>query len=116
VYVSLMHLRTFCVRVRPTVQIYTLSLHDALPIFGLVTNMTGVNERLVPAIDLFFDHPDIELTALFGPEHGIRGDAKEGEDVTSRSEEHTSELQSRFDLVCRLQLEKKNRARYNQTN
>src|SRR5699024_8461782 len=83
VYVSLMHLRTFCVRVRPTVQIYTLSLHDALPIFGLVTNMTGVNERLVPAIDLFFDHPDIELTALFGPEHGIRGDAKEGEDVTS---------------------------------
>lgn len=50
---------------------------------GLVTNMTGVNERLIPAIDLFFDHRDIELTALFGPEHGIRGDAKEGEVVTS---------------------------------
>jgi len=57
---------------------------------GLVTNMTGVNERLVPAIDLFFDHPDIELTALFGPEHGIRGDAKEGEDVTSFTDPATN--------------------------
>lgn len=56
---------------------------------GLVTNMTGVNERLVPAIDLFFDHPDIELTVLFGPEHGIRGDAKEGEVVTSFTDPET---------------------------
>src|SRR5699024_11201974 len=32
---------------------------------------------------------------------------KEGEDIEIRSEEHTSELQSRFDLVCRLLLEKK---------
>jgi len=50
---------------------------------GLVTNMTGLNKHLIPAIDLFSKHPDIQLTALFGPEHGIRGDAKEGEVVTS---------------------------------
>lgn len=50
---------------------------------GLVSNMTGVNERLIPAIDLFYEHPEIELTALFGPEHGIRGDAREGEMVSS---------------------------------
>ncbi|GAB2569306.1 exo-beta-N-acetylmuramidase NamZ family protein [Gracilibacillus alcaliphilus] len=50
---------------------------------GLVTNMTGVNQQLVPAVDLFFEHPDINLVALFGPEHGIRGDAKEGEKVTA---------------------------------
>lgn len=50
---------------------------------GLVTNMTGVNEQLKSGIDLFHDHLDIELTALFGPEHGIRGDAKEGEEVTT---------------------------------
>ena len=48
---------------------------------GLVTNMTGVNHQLVPTIDLFHQHPDINLTALFGPEHGLRGDAKEGAKV-----------------------------------
>ncbi|MFS0863070.1 exo-beta-N-acetylmuramidase NamZ domain-containing protein [Fredinandcohnia sp. 179-A 10B2 NHS] len=48
---------------------------------GLVTNMTGVNQQLTPAIDLFHAHPSIELTALYGPEHGIRGSAKEGEKV-----------------------------------
>ena len=50
---------------------------------GLVTNMTGVNHQLVPTIDLFFQHPGINLVALYGPEHGLRGDAKEGEKVTS---------------------------------
>ena len=50
---------------------------------GLVTNMTGVNGKLTPTIDLIFEHPDIKLTALFGPEHGIRGDAKEGQLVES---------------------------------
>ncbi|RLQ94777.1 DUF1343 domain-containing protein [Falsibacillus albus] len=48
---------------------------------GLVTNMTGVDHRLTPTIDLFHQHPDIRLTALFGPEHGLRGDAKEGAKV-----------------------------------
>ncbi|KAF0818618.1 Protein YzbB [Bacillus sp. ZZV12-4809] len=56
---------------------------------GLVTNMTGVNERLVPAIDLFHEHPEINLTALYGPEHGIRGDAKEGESVESSIDPYT---------------------------
>ncbi|MET3698292.1 uncharacterized protein YbbC [Bacillus oleivorans] len=56
---------------------------------GLVTNMTGVNGRLVPTIDLFYEHPDIELVALYGPEHGIRGDAKEGEKVESSTDPYT---------------------------
>ena len=56
---------------------------------GLVTNMTGVNEKLVTSIDLFHDHPDIQLTALYGPEHGIRGDAKEGEKVESTIDPYT---------------------------
>src|SRR5699024_11466163 len=47
-----------------------------------------------------------------GTEHILLGLLREGEGtavkVLSRSEEHTSELQSRFDLVCRLLLEKKN--------
>ncbi|MBO0991654.1 exo-beta-N-acetylmuramidase NamZ family protein [Bacillus sp. SD088] len=56
---------------------------------GLLTNLTGVNEKLVPAIDLFHDHQDIQLTALYGPEHGIRGDAKEGEEVESSIDPYT---------------------------
>ncbi|MUV39018.1 Beta-N-acetylhexosaminidase [Lentibacillus sp. JNUCC-1] len=50
---------------------------------GLITNMTGVNQNLIPAIDLFNQHPDIHLTALYAPEHGIRGDAREGEQIES---------------------------------
>src|SRR5271167_5239018 len=60
-----------------TTEIYTLSLHDALPISFTVPNSFA---RL-PAV------PNLPSTL--------------------RSEEHTSELQSRFDLVCRLLLEKK---------
>lgn len=56
---------------------------------GLVTNMTGVNSALVPTIDLLYAHPDIQLTALYGPEHGIRGDAKEGEEVASSTDPYT---------------------------
>lgn len=50
---------------------------------GLITNMTGVNKRLITSIDLFHEHPGINLVALYGPEHGIRGDAKEGQRVES---------------------------------
>ncbi|PAV30972.1 hypothetical protein CIL05_04460 [Virgibacillus profundi] len=56
---------------------------------GLVTNMTGVNENLIPSIDLFHEHSGIQLTALYGPEHGIRGDAKEGEKVESVKDPYT---------------------------
>lgn len=56
---------------------------------GLVTNITGVNKKLKPSIDLFHNHPDINLVALYGPEHGIRGDAKEGEQVNSSIDPYT---------------------------
>ena len=56
---------------------------------GLVTNMTGVNRALRPTIDLFHEHPHIHLACLFGPEHGIRGEAKEGEKVASSIDPHT---------------------------
>lgn len=56
---------------------------------GLVTNITGVNQNLVPSIDLFYEHSDIQLTALYAPEHGIRGDAKEGEKVESTVDPYT---------------------------
>jgi uncharacterized protein YbbC (DUF1343 family) len=56
---------------------------------GLLTNITGVNARLQPTIDLFFEHPEIDLICLFSPEHGIRGDAKEGEKVASGVDPYT---------------------------
>src|SRR6266704_7185046 len=64
-----------------TTEIYTLSLHDALPIC--------CRRRCRPPAGAWPRTPS-----------------------SGRSEEHTSELQSRFDLVCRLLLEKKKNPRY----
>src|SRR5258706_9269231 len=69
-----------------TTEIYTLSLHDALPIY-----------RIFEMLDCVFDRTD-------GGVGGVR-------DFRGRSEEHTSELQSLTNLVCRLLLEKKKKTR-----
>src|SRR5258708_29481070 len=79
-----------------TTEIYTLSLHDALPIYGLDGGSRAI------ALDLpIFKRGEASLDALAC--HVARFmDALE-----MRSEEHTSELQSPDHLVCRLLLEKK---------
>src|SRR2546422_2268785 len=80
-----------------TTEIYTLSLHDALPIYGR-------------------GEEDGDRHGLAGEEHQAESQRRQpaqhqGErvehPVADRSEEHTSELQSRLHLVCRLLLEKK---------
>src|SRR5207302_9261564 len=84
----------------PTTQIYTLSLHDALPICQrLADNASGKARELRPiGAELKF--------------HGDAGDYTQREvDTEDRSEEHTSELQSRENLVCRLLLEKKKKGK-----
>jgi len=48
---------------------------------GLITNPTGVDGNMTSLIDRFRDHERIHLTALFGPEHGVRGTAEAGEFV-----------------------------------
>jgi len=45
---------------------------------GLVTNQTGVTESLRHVADVLYESPETKLTALFGPEHGIRGDLQGG--------------------------------------
>lgn len=45
---------------------------------GLITNATGVDNRLRPTIDLLFDSKICRLVAIFGPEHGARGEAQAG--------------------------------------
>lgn len=56
---------------------------------GLITNPTGVNSALTSSIDLLHQAPGIELTALYGPEHGVRGDAQAGDKVDSYIDEKT---------------------------
>lgn len=56
---------------------------------GLITNPTGIDSKLTSIVDLLHNDPDIELTALFGPEHGVRGDAQAGSYVESYIDEKT---------------------------
>src|SRR5882724_6832980 len=44
---------------------------------GLVCNQASVNHDFRHAADLFHEHPSVNLTALFGPQHGIRGDVQD---------------------------------------
>src|SRR3712207_8194269 len=85
-----------------TTEIYTLSLHDALPILF----ETAAEQEAV----LFFDEADAIASRRFtSMDHGYQREANAVVNVLLRSEEHTSELQSRQYLVCRLLLEKKKR-------
>src|SRR5204862_8284335 len=87
----------------PPPELYTLSLHDALPIFLLRRLAADLRVRAGA-------EPLRQLGAELEP-HG-RGRGVERLHVgVRRSEEHTSELQSRRDLVCRLLLEKKKKKR-----
>lgn len=54
---------------------------------GLITNPTGVNADLASSVDLL--NEEFELTALYGPEHGVRGDAQAGEYVDFYIDEKT---------------------------
>ena len=49
---------------------------------GLVTNPSGVDRNLNSTIDILFKAPEVKLVALFGPEHGVRGDVYAGGKVS----------------------------------
>ena len=57
---------------------------------GLVCNQASVNHRFHHAADLFHAHPDINLRALFGPQHGIRGDVQDNMIETGHSEDRVT--------------------------
>ncbi|MFJ5622558.1 exo-beta-N-acetylmuramidase NamZ domain-containing protein [Peribacillus loiseleuriae] len=48
---------------------------------GVITNSTGVDKKLTSIVDLLYNDNEIELTALYGPEHGVRGSVQAGEYV-----------------------------------
>src|SRR2546427_4127903 len=79
-----------------TTEIYTLSLHDALPISPMKNALGASYSRIGKASDCVGPSPAIAKAV--------------------RSEEHTSELQSQSNLVCRLLLEKKKKKKYNIKN
>src|SRR5689334_23509615 len=81
-------IRVFFFNDTATTEIYTLSLHDALPILESAVTVKVVALLSRPAVFCAVTSP-LCVAAL------------------DRSEEHTSELQSQFHLVCRLLLEKK---------
>src|SRR5690349_23378882 len=95
----------FCYYFHSYHYIYTLSLHDALPIYPDVGEL-----HLAVALGV------VEAEHRQAPEHLEAGRVAGHEDHRLRSEEHTSELQSRRDLVCRLLLEKKKIKRKFQQN
>src|SRR5206468_8134670 len=106
---STLHCSLFFYTDTATTEIYTLSLHDALPIYSQKT----------PLIESLLKDTNYTSVIIFC---GMKEKVKEVFKVLKglkisvmafhsdiRSEEHTSELQSRSDLVCRLLLEKKKR-------
>ncbi|MDH7513434.1 MAG: DUF1343 domain-containing protein [Clostridiales bacterium] len=69
--------------VRPGVEVFLASHIDLVKgkRVGLITNPTGVDRDIRSTAELFAQNPVINLIALFGPEHGIRGNAQAGEYV-----------------------------------
>src|SRR5206468_10341523 len=95
---SLLPFRLFFFHDPAPTETYTLSLHDALPIsIGVPANGAVSNVTFSPA-------------AVSKVAREVRLGGYDVVHVHERSEEHTSELQSRSDLVCRLLLEKKKKS------
>ena len=49
---------------------------------GLITNPTGVDNTMHSTIDILYNAPEVNLVALYGPEHGVRGDVHAGDHVS----------------------------------
>ncbi|MFA8341540.1 MAG: exo-beta-N-acetylmuramidase NamZ domain-containing protein [Rhodothermaceae bacterium] len=56
---------------------------------GLITNQTGVDNSFNSTIDLLHKTKNVELVALFGPEHGVRGDIDAGKKIKSFTDQKT---------------------------
>ena len=56
---------------------------------GLITNPTGVDNQLKSTIDILHEAPGLHLVALYGPEHGVRGDVYAGDKVDTFTDPNT---------------------------
>jgi len=57
---------------------------------GLITNPTGINNKLKSTLDILFEAKSVHLVALFGPEHGVRGEADAGKYVDFYTDKTTN--------------------------
>src|SRR2546422_1607705 len=91
--------------------------HDARDIARLVVNVRPVNPRMarLPACGALGRHNDLARQGILTARHWLRSRRSFAAPrrYVCRSEEHTSELQSRLHLVCRLLLEKKKKNQQN---
>src|SRR5438034_2299629 len=104
-----MSVACFCFNAPATTEIYTLSLHDALPILDPEAKRKWISDEVTGALCREL----IQKDGVLGVDSEDKKDTFYGflhltfQEYLTRSEEHTSELQSHSDLVCRLLLEKK---------
>ena len=56
---------------------------------GLITNPTGVDNQMKSTVDILHEAPNVNLVALYGPEHGVRGDVHAGDHVTDNTDAST---------------------------
>src|SRR5690242_21560235 len=95
-------------KVTTTTEIYTLSLHDALPI---LEELALLNEQQGLAVELQYEYTPVGKAPMVDTTiyRLVQESLTNVRIHAHRSEEHTSELQSHVNLVCRLLLEKKKR-------
>ncbi|MDR2858809.1 MAG: DUF1343 domain-containing protein [Mediterranea sp.] len=92
-------LNAFCLCATITIQAQTIKIKTGIEVLkeqnfkclegkrvGLITNPTGVDSQLKSTIDILHQAPNVKLTALYGPEHGVRGDAHAGDKVNTASD------------------------------
>jgi uncharacterized protein YbbC (DUF1343 family) len=56
---------------------------------GLITNPTGVDSELRSTIDILHEAPNVNLVALYGPEHGVRGEVHAGDHISTQNDTST---------------------------
>ena len=69
---------------------------------GLITNPTGVDSNLKSTVDILFEADEVNLVALYGPEHGVRGDIPAGEKVENQVDAKTGlKVHSLYGKTCK---------------
>jgi uncharacterized protein YbbC (DUF1343 family) len=83
----------FCTQAQVKTGIEILEIQNFAPLkgkkAGLITNPTGVNSHLKSTVDILHEAKNVELVALYGPEHGVRGNIAAGENVENEKDPTT---------------------------
>jgi len=91
VFLSLSALRGYSQKVMTGLEVLKASNFKILEgkRVGLITNPTGFDNNIKSTVDILFEAPNVKLVALFGPEHGVRGNAHAGDRVEASTDPKT---------------------------